>query len=68
MPLCLELEGVGEMPTDVAALLARKKYAQAQSRNDAKLMSMVCGVCLLMIEMVFVSARFEHAMILVGAC
>jgi hypothetical protein len=61
------MNGLGKMPTDVAALLARKKNGLALARNDAKLILVVYAFGMLVIEMLFASHSFEHAMILVGS-
>jgi hypothetical protein len=54
------------MPTDLVALPARKRAARAQVRNEAKLVLAWCGICLLIVEMLFASHAFEQAVILMG--
>jgi hypothetical protein len=55
------------MPTDLAALLARKSEARAQMRDNTKLMVVWFGVCLLIIEALFASHSFAEAMALLGS-
>jgi hypothetical protein len=54
------------MPTDLGALLARKNEARALAREDAKLMLVWFGICLLIIEALFASHAFEQAVVLMG--
>lgn len=54
------------MPTDLAALLARKDRARAQTRDNAKLMVVWFGVCLLIIEALFASHPFAESVALLG--
>lgn len=54
------------MPTDLVALLARKKHARALALSDAKLMLIWVATTGLVIEMLFAFQGFEQAMVLMG--
>jgi hypothetical protein len=54
------------MPTDLAVLFVRKSEAQAQARDNATLMVVWFGVCLLIIEALFASHVFAEATALLG--
>lgn len=54
------------MPTDLVALLARKKRAQALALDNSKLMLVWLAATGLIIEMLFISHSFEQAVLLIG--
>ena len=54
------------MPTDLVALLARKKQARVLAQKNAGLMFAWYGLCLLVVALLFTSDSFAKAMALVG--
>ena len=55
------------MPTDLVALLARKKQAGIQAQNDAKVILASYFVCLLVVASLCAFDSVAKAMVLMGA-
>jgi hypothetical protein len=55
-----------ELPTDLAAVLARKRYAKAQrqkeNQSDITMISLCVIICLAMLALAFVDTSYAQAM------